>query len=795
MSSLPAEAACPDRPPADRRAILAALERKVLWLASWTIHNANHLRPSRDGLKVGGHQASCSSIAAMMTALYFDVLRPGDRVAVKPHAAPVFHAIQYLFGHESRDRLERFRSLGGAQSYPSRTKDDDDVDFSTGSVGLGAAQTVFAALARDYLAGKGMIEGDSGRMIALVGDAELDEGNVFEALLESWKHDVRNLWWVVDYNRQSLDSVVSDRLFGRIDELFRSVGWRVLTLKYGRLQEAAFAEPGGAALRNWIDDCPNSLYSALTFKGGAGWRERLMRDLAGDDARALVERRDDAALHALMTNLAGNDIDVLLDAFHGIDDDRPTCLIGYTTKGYGLPFAGHKDNHAGLMTPEQMETFRAEMGVAPGEEWDRFAGLDIPEGELEAFLAGVPFAAGFPRRHAAPGIELPERIEPPVRARISTQDGFGRILSEIGRDGGPLAERIVTASPDVAVSTNLGAWLNRRGIFGRAAAADTYAEEDVLSPLRWAMSPGGQHVELGIAENNLFLTLSAFGLAAPLFGERLLPIGTLYDPFIRRGLDALHYACYQDARFMLVATPSGVTLAPEGGAHQSQETPLITLGQAGLAAFEPAFVDELARIVEWGFRHMQDDDGGSVALRLSTRAIAQPGNRGEEDWREGAIRGAYWRAGPDCGGAKLAVAYMGAMAPEAEEAADALREDIPDVGLLAITSPDRLHEGWIRARRARVAGDPARTAPIERLLARLAPDAAIVTVLDGHPAALSWLGSVAGHRIYPLGVDTFGQSGDIPDLHATYRIDVDAILDAAARAAIRRHRPPTSLTC
>ena len=793
MSSLPAGAALqPESPPADRRAILAALERKVLWLASWTIHNANHLRPSRDGLKVGGHQASCSSLTAIMTALYFDVLRPEDRVAVKPHAAPVFHAIQYLFGRESRERLERFRSLGGAQSYPSRTKDDDDVDFSTGSVGLGAAQTVFAALVQDYLACKELIDaGDAGRMIALVGDAELDEGNVFEALLESWKHDVRNLWWVVDYNRQSLDSVVSDRLFGRIDELFRSVGWRVLTLKYGRLQEAAFAEPGGEALRTWIDDCPNSLYSALTYKGGPGWRERLAHDIGGDGrVRALLERRDDDALHALMTNLAGNDIDSLLDAFHGIDDDRPTCLICYTTKGYGLPFAGHKDNHAGLMTPDQMETFRAGMGVAPGEEWDRFAGLDIAEEELEAFLAGVPFASAYPRRHAAAGIALPERIDPPDRATISTQDGFGRILSDIARGGGELADRIVTTSPDVAVSTNLGAWVNRRGIFSRDETADTYAEEDVLSPQRWAMSPAGQHVELGIAENNLFLTLSAFGLAGPVFGERLLPIGTLYDPFIRRGLDALHYACYQDARFMLVATPSGITLAPEGGAHQSQETPLITLGQAGLAAFEPAFADELAEIMAWGFRHMQADDGGSVALRLSTRAIAQPRRCDDEDWREGAIRGAYWRAGPCCDGAPLAVAYMGAMAPEAEVAVDALREDIPDAGLLAIVSPDRLHEDWIRARQARVAGDPGRTAPIERLLARLAPDAAIVTVLDGHPAALSWLGSVAGHRIYPLGVDSFGQSGDIPDLHAAYRIDVDAILDAAARAAIRRYRPP-----
>ena len=372
------------------------------------------------------------------------------------------------------------------------------------------------------------------------------------------------------------------------------------------------------------------------------------------------------------------------------------------------------------MTREQMETFRAGMGVAPGEEWDRFAGLDIAEEELEAFLSAVPFASAYPRRHAAARIAVPERIDPPDRATISTQDGFGRILNDIARGGGELAGRIVTTSPDVAVSTNLGPWVNRRGIFSRDAAADTYAEEDVLSPQRWAMSPGGQHVELGIAENNLFLTLSAFGLAAPIFGERLLPIGTLYDPFIRRGLDALHYACYQDARFMLVATPSGITLAPEGGAHQSQETPLITLGQAGLAAFEPAFVDELAEIMEWGFRHMQADDGGSVALRLSTRAIRQPAAeaRAAEDWRAGAIRGAYWRAGPSCDGAPLAVAYMGAMAPEAEAAVEALREDVPDAGLLAIASPDRLHEDWIRARQARVAGDAARTAPIETLLAR-----------------------------------------------------------------------------
>ena len=132
--------------------ILRELEKKILWLASWTIHNANHLRENNDGLKVGGHQASSASLATIMTALYLNVLRPQDRVAVKPHASPIFHAIQYLLGKQTREKLEKFRGYKGAQSYPSRTKDDDDVDFSTGSVGLGVAMTSFAALVQDYLA-------------------------------------------------------------------------------------------------------------------------------------------------------------------------------------------------------------------------------------------------------------------------------------------------------------------------------------------------------------------------------------------------------------------------------------------------------------------------------------------------------------------------------------------------------------------------------------------------------------------------------------------------------------------
>jgi pyruvate dehydrogenase E1 component len=773
--------------PVQRLRLLRELERKVLWLSAWTIHHANHIRPDRDGLKVGGHQASCASLATVMTALYFSVLRPEDRVAVKPHASPVFHAIQYLFGHQTQDKLARFRGLGGAQSYPSRTKDADDVDFSTGSVGLGVAMTLFSSLVQDYVRLKKLApeERPTGRMVALVGDAELDEGNIFEALLEGWKHDVRNLWWVIDYNRQSLDGVVNDRLFGRIGEMFELVGWRVITLKYGKLLEAAFAQPDGEQLRQWIDACPNSLYSALVFKGGAGWREALTRDLNHyPGIRRILDSHDDETLHRLMTNLAGHDMQAVLDAFESVDDDQPTCFIAYTIKGQGLPFAGHKDNHSGLMTLEQMAGFKKSMAIADGEEWDKFAGLSVPPKELRDFLAEAPFNAEGRRRTEAPAVAIPAALPAPSDKETSTQTGFGKILNAIAAEDSELSRRIVTTSPDVSVSTNLGAWINRRGLFGHTEAEDVFRELKVVSAQLWRKTPRGQHIELGIAENNLFIQLAALGLSHELFGTRLLPIGTLYDPFINRGLDALNYACYQDARFMIVATPSGVTLAPEGGAHQSIGTPLIGIGQPGLLSYEPAFVDELAVLMRFGLEHMQQPKGSSLYLRLSTRSLAQPQRSLSAGQQRDIIDGGYWYA-PPADGADVAIVCMGAVTPEAIAAHDSVARDFAGAGLLVLTSPDRLHADWLAAlrERGRTAGHIARAAsPAERLLSTLSRDARLVTVLDGHPLALSWLGSVRGQRVVPLGIESFGQSGDIPDLYRTYKLDAAAIVDAVARS-------------
>ena len=772
---------------------LKEVEQRLLWLACWTIHHANHIREKSDhDVKVGGHQASSASMVSILSVLYFDILKPEDRVAVKPHASPVFHAIQYLMGNQTRQKLENFRGLGGVQSYPSRTKDIDDVDFSTGSVGLGVAVTAFGSIVQDYLEAKHWAKKRPlGRMVALVGDAELDEGNIYECLQEGWKHDLRNTWWIIDYNRQSLDGVAQEGLSKRIEAIFKAFDWQVVRIKHGVLQTAAFGEPGGTILRDWIDNCPNQLYSALTFQGGAAWRKRLLDDIGDQgDMSALLGKRSDDELAALMNNLGGQCLETLRDAFNRIDNDKPTVFVAYTIKGWGTPLAGHKDNHAGLMTPNQMAEMQTSMNVPQGEEWDRFATVkDVKK--FQNWLDARPFFAQGTRRFQSTHIQT----DGPIFLKdkiLSTQAGFGKILDTIAKSKSKIAERIVTTSPDVTVSTNLGGWVNQTGLFSRDNKEDVFREENIPSMQKWHFSPEGQHIELGIAEMNLFLLLGAAGLSHSLFGERLLPVGTVYDPFIARGLDALNYACYMDSRFIIAGTPSGVTLAPEGGAHQSVGTPLIGMAQDGLAAFEPAYLDELGIIMDWSFDYMQrdgkndqdertwlrDESGGAVYLRLSTLALEQIAKRDSPQFRQDVIDGAYWmrEPGPNC---EIAIVYQGVVAPEAIKAAGQIGNDRRDIGVLAITSSDRLNAGWHAAVRMRKRGFAKATSHVERMMAHLPPHCLVITVIDGHPATLSWIGGVCGHRTVPLGVEHFGQTGTVSDLYDHFGIDAKAIVAAA----------------
>jgi pyruvate dehydrogenase E1 component len=574
-------------------------------------------------------------------------------------------------------------------------------------------------------------------------------------------------------------------MFRRFDDIFETCGWRVLTLKHGKLQKAAFKRPGGATLEDWIDACPNAEFAALTYQGGAAWRARLTADI-GDKPHVakLLASYDDDNLAALMTNLGGHCIETLIDAFAQAADEKPTLFIAYTIKGYGLPFAGHKDNHAGLMNPAQIEKLRDSLGIAEGAEWEPYAGLgDNAAAAVRAFVESSPIARVRKDAQAGP-VAVPDRLPTPEGREQSTQAAFGRILLDLAKSGHPLADRIVTTSPDVTVSTNLGAFVNQRGLFRRQELKDVFQAAKIPSTQRWSGHGAGQHIELGIAENNLFLMLAALGLAAPIFGARLLPIGTVYDPFIARGLDALNYACYQDARFLLVATPAGLTLGPEGGAHQSINSPLIGMGQPGLTYFEPSFADEVALLMRWSFAHLQAADGGSVYLRLTTRVIEQVA-RTDGAWEADALKGGYWLK-PPAPGADAAIAFTGALAPEVIAAWESLVEDLPGLGLLAVTSPDLLHRGWMAGRAARWTDQPPAPSHIEKLLAPLAPHAGLVTIIDGSPSALSWIGGVRGMQVSPLGTERFGQTGDLPDLYRTYRLDSEAIIDAAAELLLER---------
>jgi pyruvate dehydrogenase E1 component len=782
-------------------AILERIQQRVLWLATRMVHEANHVRPNPDSTKVGGHQASSASVVSIMTALYFGGwLRAGDRVSVKPHASPVFHAVQYLLGNLDPQYLTTLRAFGGLQAYPSRTKDPDPVDFSTGSVGLGAAAPLFAALADRYAATHFRPDQShpTRRFVAIVGDAELDEGNVWEAIGDETIRGTRlgNVLWIVDLNRQSLDRVIPGIKVQEMEALFRGIGWQVLEAKYGRRLQAVYGRQGGTALRERIDEMPNEEYQELVRLPGDEARARLIDEAPArcrQDLSSCLLDTPDAELPRLLGDLGGHDLGELLTAFQKADAStgQPTVLFAYTMKGWGLPFAGDPLNHSALLTEAQMDTLRTELCIPEGDDWACFAS-DSPEADLCQETAARLYPRGPRPPVDAPPVrasDVPETLPSRVPASVSTQEVFGNALVELARLGGPVAERIVTASPDVTISTNLGGWVNRTGVW----AENPWQAPATAVPrlLRWEPGPGGQHIELGISEMNLFMLLGQLGLSHEVNGELLLPIGTVYDPFVCRGLDALIYSVYSGAKFVFAGTPAGVTLSPEGGAHQSAITASIGLEIGNVRLFEPCF----ARETEWalleGLRQCLDRENGvSTYLRLSTRAVAQApfeaalSRLGEATLRSHALRGGYRLVEPEPSNARVVIAACGPIIPDVLDAAQELQDEGVAATVLNVTSADRLYADWQSSRLTgiRSARVPSGIGHLEELIRPEERDAPIVTVLDGASHALAFLGAVFGQRTVPLGVDRFGQSGARADLYAYAGIDAAHIVNAALQA-------------
>ena len=758
---------------------LDAVQRRVLWLAVRMVDSANHDRPVGE-VKVGGHQASSASMVSIMTSLWFGHLSGDDKVAVKPHSSPVYHAIKYLTGELDRSYLTRLRDFGGLQAYPSRTKDPDVADFSTGSVGLGVVAPVFAAAARRYIeAHFGPRTERPARFIALVGDAELDEGNVWEAIADPALQGLGNVMLIVDANRQSLDRVIPGQKIKKLMDFFEGNGWHVVEAKFGRQLQQAFARPGGDVLHHHIDTMSNEEYQSLFAFHGAELREKFLAS-APVGLRDFLAEYPDNELAALIHNLGGHDLGLLLESYRACDaeTERPSVVFAYTVKGWGLPMAGDPLNHAALLSTDQVAAFRTAVGLDTSTEWDRFA-ADSPQGVMCERTGGElnnqPVAA-------PPALPIPDAVGVLTTKPVSTQESFGRILTGLATIP-EVMQRMVTTSPDVSVSTNLGGWINKVGVYNPDEQPDFLGEGRLL---RWKQAPAGHHIELGLSEMNLFLALHALGLGHDLHGEHLLPIGTVYDPFVCRGLDALIYALYNGARFVVVGTPAGITLAAEGGAHQSSITPSIGLELPGLSYAEPAYAQALDWLLCDGLRRLGSPDGESLYLRLSTRPIDQSpfaaalDRLGADALRADVLAGGYRLYEPR-ESASVVLAGCGAVMPELLAAADLLNAEGVPALVLDLTSPDRLYRQWRTGLRdaTRCASPPVADHHITRLMLTAERSLPIVTVHDAASHHLAWLGSVFGQRVVPVGVDSFGQSGSIPQLYEAFDFLPTQLVNAA----------------
>lgn len=754
-------------------AAMHAVEERVLWLSTSMVHYANRIRPNASGLKVGGHQASSASMVSIMTSLWFDQLQPGDRVSVKPHASPVLHSLNYLLGELDEGHLTTLREFGGLQSYPSRSKDPDPVDYSTGSVGIGATAPIWGAIARRYV-GAHFEAGGTGRQYSLVGDAELDEGAVWEAIIDPAIADLGEVVWIVDLNRQSLDRVVPNIAARRLEKMFDAAGWQVITAKFGRLLESLFTQPGGDALRTRILDMTNPEYQRLLRCDADQLRSRLPGEGPNSSAiAALIDTLDDATLSAAIRNLGGHDLAALTAAYRQIDDSRPTVILAYTIKGHGLPTEGHPQNHSALLSHDEYVQLASRLDMNPNQPWGRFD-ADSDAGRLCAATA-----SRLHRDPVAPAAlpTVPTDIGRTPKGVATTQAALGRVLLDLTREAPDAAKQVVTVSPDVSSTTNLGGWMNKVGVWSPTERRNWFAD-DAETIMHWQERPTGQHLELGIAETNLVGLIGELGATWSRWGAPLFPIGVLYDPFVERALEPWSFGIYAGGQSILVGTPSGVTLAAEGGAHQSIKTPSIGIEQPGCISYEPAFAIDVEWTLLASMARLGRPDGTSAYLRLSTRPVDQslaavpsdPAAR--ERRRRQVVAGGYPLVRRD--DAKVTIVAMGAMITEALAAADRLRQVGVPADVVCVTSPGLLFKAW-QARQGRGDGETwilDQTFPADRATP-------IVSVLDGHPHSLAFLAAINNVRSTALGVSRFGQAGSLEDVYRYHGIDTDSIVRAA----------------
>ena len=776
--------------------VLEAIQDRVLWLSTRMIDYANADRPNVDGIKVGGHQASSASMVSILTALYFDFLDSEDRISIKPHASPVFHSIQYLLGNLDQDYLKKLREAGGLQSYPSRTKDPDPVDFSTGSVGLGAVAPLFAAVTRQYVDSHFGPRPKS-RFISVIGDAELDEGNIWEALADPITTNLGNVMWIVDFNRQSLDRVIPGVRIAQWRAQFEAAGWHVKEVKYGSKLSKVFEGSNSQKFKLWFDQIPNEQYQSLFGLTPEAARIRFLEG-SPDGVSQFLDNYSDEELFEILTDLGGHDISSLLETFKECDavEDKPSVVFAYTIKGWHLPIAGDKRNHSAQISKKQIDELRTLMGLSASNEWSKFE----PGSAEDSLCLSRAHSLKRASKKAEIVADFPHTTGIAPTGSSSSQEAFGRVLTELSRNE-EIRPYLVTTAPDVATSTNLGGFINRHGIFNK----DVKPEWNDNSIQKWVEGPKGQHIELGISEMNLFTLLGQLGISGDISDQPLIPIGTVYDPFVLRGLDAFIYSVYSGAKFIVAGTPSGITLAPEGGAHQSTITPSVGVELPGVVLMEPAYAQSLDWLLCDALAHVAGAKKNTAPdlrpnelafyFRLTTRSLDQQPfyeakqRIGEATLRSQVLAGAYklvdGRSALNKQDNHLApVVYLassGAVMPEVLAAAKQLALEGVIAHVIDITSLGRVFGSWQRTLKQgiRTATTPSLPGVLRTTFTEKAP---IVSIHDGSSHAMAWLGSALGMPQVAMGVDNFGQSGNIPDLYAIHDLNAESIINGALAA-------------
>ncbi|MCC7382583.1 MAG: pyruvate dehydrogenase [Deltaproteobacteria bacterium] len=866
--------------------LIERIARRTFAYATKMIFDANHREDAMEGdPKVGGHPAACSSAVHILSAIHLGVRGPDDMMAIKPHASPVDHALNFQLGllHEIKGRrwlsteegktamrgLRKFSQQGEPvfQSYHSEWDPDGEYFFPSGSVGIPPVSALYTALAYRYAEDHGLEAPKDAHFWCLIGDSEFREGSLAEAMPEAVEREIGNLTWIVDYNRQNLDGIriVNPRGFRgtdaeRIEKVSAANGWEVIQVRHGRKRLALFEKPGGEALQRVLEDGISDFhFQTLLFKkDGAVVRENLYRE--EKKLEKVLKGLSDAELFSVFADLGGHDVRVLLEALRASKKDvrRPTLIVAHTVKGWGLEMMAAPGNHSALPEESEMDAILASEGLKKSDPFELFS----PESEEGRFLGarGQELRRGIEDgrkkkdandAHYAKTMRdlggLPESIGIDLRflPLVHTQYVWGQLAAKLirigndqenerrhndgkkkDRDGdekrwGPAAELVVTMAPDVGTSTNINPAMDEK-IYGPEAEPNWEAELGVRDRRRPGLAPTEEpttrHIRFEIAEANCMTAVGAIGKLRDRLGIPVLPMMTVYDFFIKRALDQLYYNLYWSAGFVVIGTPSGATLSPEGAQHSWKSD----IQMPNLITWEPFFAIEVDWILsETVRRHFlrQDEGRSGVIIRAVTRATKQGelikrlkehrrfAGQSEaqilESTRRDALAGGYylvdWRGfeGYEPGENVVQILTMGSVTTEALAACDRLREQGIFANVIVVTSADLLagnlaHEDGYRHLRETLGvtadlhltrSGAKGTELLDRadLVLAAGRRVPIVAVVDGEPGLLDNLGSIVGVRAETLALRKASKSGRPVDVFRYLHIDADSVFEAAGR--------------